>query len=433
MKRHFLILTLFGFFFFIFGNWFLSLTSPDEGKNAYAALHMLRGGDWIVPFYNCHYRFEKPPLFYWLTALAFKFFGVNEFSARIVSGFSALFTSYIVYFLTRDFIKGVSPLFGVLIFDLLIHNWIEARSATPEMLLTFLSTLGVYLLLKEKTVLGWLVLALAFLAKGPVGVVLPLLVVFVISLLQGGFKKGLKLFWERIYSPFGWILFLLVAPSWYLLMLYKFGWNYFYKFFILENIARFTGKAGIHIYPWWYYIPVVLTSTLLFLPIWFKALKGIKKEKLLWGWFFTVFTFYSLSKGKLHHYMLFAYPPLASVFAQYTSRRYLKISATLGGVLFASLLAAALVFERGRFTPKAVAILKRENPQRVFFYKDENSAVVFYLYRCIPNLANLKNLQPGDYVITKEKHLRDFKNVRYRLVVKGKEFQKEEVLVEILP
>ena len=72
-----LLLTLLGIYFFIFGNWFLAITSPDEGKNAYAALHMLTTGDWIVPYYNCQYRFEKPPLLYWLTALSFKLFGVN--------------------------------------------------------------------------------------------------------------------------------------------------------------------------------------------------------------------------------------------------------------------------------------------------------------------------------------------------------------------
>lgn len=46
------LLTLLGGYFFIFGNWFLAITSPDEGKNAYASLHMLTSGDWIVPYYK---------------------------------------------------------------------------------------------------------------------------------------------------------------------------------------------------------------------------------------------------------------------------------------------------------------------------------------------------------------------------------------------
>ena len=432
MKRQLAILTVLGFFFFLFGNWFLSLTSPDEGKNAYAALHMLKSGDWIVPYYNCHYRFEKPPLFYWFTALFFKFFGINEFAARFVSGISALFTSFLVYFLIRDFFKGLVPLYGAIIFDLFIHNWVEARSATPEMLLTFWSTLGVFLFLKKKTVLAWLVLAFAFLTKGPVGVGLPLLVVLIFGILQKGFKDGIKLFWERIYSPLGWVLFSLIASSWYVLMLYKFGWNYFYKFFVLENIARFTGKLGKHIYPWWYYIPVVLLSTVLFVPIWFRALSKFKEQKPLWGWFFTVFTFYSISKGKLHHYMLFAYPPLAAIFSKYTSSRYLKFALSIGLALLGSLLILISLYEKERFTPKAVKILKTENPERIYFYGVENSALVVYLNRCIPHLNNLNNLRRGDFVITTDKALRVFKNLKYRKLVEGKEFKKREVLIEIL-
>jgi 4-amino-4-deoxy-L-arabinose transferase-like glycosyltransferase len=300
------------------------------------------------------------------------------------------------------------------------------------MLLTFFSTLGVFLFLKNKPLWGWIFLALAFLTKGPVGVGLPLLVLFVMSLLQGSFKNGFKLFWERVYSPLGWFLFLLIAPSWYLLMLYKFGWEYFYKFFVLENIARFTGKLGRHIYPWWYYIPVVLTSTVLFIPAWFSSLRRFKEQKPLWGWFLTVFTFYSLSKGKLHHYVLFAYPPLAGIFAKNTSKRCLKIAFTLGVVLFSSLLAGAVYLEKQRFTPKAVEVLKRKNPQRLFFYKTENSAIVFYLYRCIPEVGNPKLFQAGDYVITDTKHLEELINFKFQILVKGKEFKREEVLLKIL-
>jgi len=432
MKREIAILTILGFLFFIFGNWFLSLTSPDEGKNAYAALHMLKSGDWIVPYYNCHYRFEKPPLFYWLTALSFKFFGINEFSARLISGISALLTSYLVYFLAKDFFKGSIPLYGAIIFDLFIHNWVEARSATPEMLLTFWSTLGVFLFLKKKPGLAWLSLALAFLTKGPIGVGLPLLVVLVFSFLEKDFRKGIKLFWERVYSPFGWLLFSLIAPSWYILMLYKFGWDYFYKFFILENLARFTGKLGKHIYPWWYYIPIIFLSTIFFAPIWLRTLLKFKEQKPLWGWFFTVFTFYSISKGKLHHYILFSYPPLAVIFSKYIPVRYLRLALSTGLILFGSLLILVSLYEEKRFTPKAVKILERENPQRIFFYGVENTALIFYLNRCIPFLSHMNLLRKGDFVITTEKALSSFKRFKYQKLTEDREFKKREVLIKIV-
>jgi len=56
----------------------------DEGIYAEVAREMLHAS-WLVPHWNGHPWFEKPPLDFWLTALAYKLFGVNEFSARIVS------------------------------------------------------------------------------------------------------------------------------------------------------------------------------------------------------------------------------------------------------------------------------------------------------------------------------------------------------------
>jgi 4-amino-4-deoxy-L-arabinose transferase-like glycosyltransferase len=56
---------LVGPFFFIFGNWFLGLTSLDEGRNASVVLNMLSSKDLLVPYYNCQVRFEKLPMLYY--------------------------------------------------------------------------------------------------------------------------------------------------------------------------------------------------------------------------------------------------------------------------------------------------------------------------------------------------------------------------------
>jgi hypothetical protein len=54
------------FYFFVFGNWVVLLTSPDEGRNASAVLNMLKTWDLLVPHYNCEPRFEKLPMLYWV-------------------------------------------------------------------------------------------------------------------------------------------------------------------------------------------------------------------------------------------------------------------------------------------------------------------------------------------------------------------------------
>jgi len=417
-----LVLTAAGLFFFLFGSWVLSLTSPDEGRNAYAALHMLKSGDWIAPYYNCQPRFEKPPLLYWLMALSFKLFGADAFAARLPSGLAALFTSFVVYLLIFDPAKALT---AALFFMLIVHNWIESRAATPEMLLTFFSTLGLYLLLTGRVVWGYAALGLAFLTKGPVGVALPLAVYLLWHATEGlrGFLKAFK----NLLNPAGILLFLAVGSSWYAAMLYKFGWDYFYAFFVEQNLNRFLGKLGEHRYPFWYYLPVLAVAILPFWGLVPRVLLRFEKKFLAPAlWFLFVFIFYSISKEKLHHYLLFAYPPLAVIFAHYAGQRYARFALAFGAAGILALTGAAYLYEKERFTPKAVELLRAKNPDRLFFYKDENSALVFYLYRCIP-YAKRGDLKVGDFVVTKEKHARELKPAS--VLVEGREFDKGKELL----
>ena len=69
-----------------------SLITPDEGRYASLALGMAQSGDWITPRLNGLLYFEKPVLQYWIGALAFIVFGVNEFAARFWPGLAGFLT-----------------------------------------------------------------------------------------------------------------------------------------------------------------------------------------------------------------------------------------------------------------------------------------------------------------------------------------------------
>src|SRR5688572_5357081 len=66
------------------------LLNPDEGRYAEIPREMVVSGDWLTPRLNDLKYFEKPPLQYWATAVAFKTFGINEFSARLWVGLTGL-------------------------------------------------------------------------------------------------------------------------------------------------------------------------------------------------------------------------------------------------------------------------------------------------------------------------------------------------------
>src|SRR5438128_3282043 len=60
------------------------LFEPDEGRYAQIPREMLERDEWIVPSLQGEPYLDKPPLFYWLVMLAFRIFGVCDWSARLV-------------------------------------------------------------------------------------------------------------------------------------------------------------------------------------------------------------------------------------------------------------------------------------------------------------------------------------------------------------
>lgn len=419
MKKDLLIIVAIGIIFFILGNWVLSITSVDEGRNLDATLRMLESKNFLVPYYNCQERFEKPPLLYYITALTFSIFGVTEFSARLPSGLAAIAVAVMTYLFGLEFFDRRKALYGAIVYCLLIHNWIEARAAVPEMILTFFMSLGLWLFIKERYTPGWLALSLAFLAKGPVGVVLPV---------------GVYTLWKRnlrFFDPKGIVFFVITGGLWYALMIAKYGYGYFYRFFIYENVMRYTGQRITHPFPIYYYPAIIGISYLLFLPRLYHIVRHRRKEeKPLLLWFLFVFIFFSLAKNRLHHYMLFLYPPLSLLTASSMSKNYLRVAGILGAMLLTVMLIFSYHYEKERFVPKAVEYLKKRSPQRVYFYKADDAAVVFYTRRCINTLKDMRELTPGDIIITEQRFAKDFPEAE--ILIKGKrDFQKDWVLLKV--
>ncbi len=422
-KKRTLFLLIISFYFLIFLNWSIDITSSDEGKNAYAVFNMIKTKDFLVPYYNCEFRFEKPPMLYWAGALTSSIFGINEFSLRLVSGLSAMGIIVFLYLIVKEFFEESVAWRSILIFLTLPHIWIEARAFTPEMLLNFFSVGSIYFFLKEKPIGGWLFLAFAVLTKGPVGLVLPLIVVFIFKLTKKDFP---------ILNLLGIVLFLIIGSSWYFYMLYKFGYPYFYKFFLHENLFRFTGKKIFHPYPFYFYLIIILISTFFYLPIYFKIFTKIKSLSTspirpFLFWFLFVLIFYSLSKNKLHHYILFAYPPLCVILANFVSEKYVRNVIVFSAFLFLSLfLLMNHTFEKERFTKKAKSILETYEG-KMYFYKSDLSSLPFYLKKCIPELKSHKDLSKS-FIITKKKYENLFDNCLR--IIEAKEFNESFVLLK---
>ncbi|HEY9847492.1 MAG TPA: glycosyltransferase family 39 protein, partial [Candidatus Caenarcaniphilales bacterium] len=79
------------------------LVDETEPLFVEAARQMRVTGNWITPFFNGEPRFDKPPLIYWLMAIAFKIFGVNEGAARFPSALAAFLLTSFCFYTLRHF------------------------------------------------------------------------------------------------------------------------------------------------------------------------------------------------------------------------------------------------------------------------------------------------------------------------------------------
>lgn len=432
-KKNILFLLIISFYFLILFNWSIDLTSSDEGKNGYVVLNMLKTKNFLVPYYNCEPRFEKPPMLYWSGAISSLIFGINEFSLRLVSGLSALGILIFMSLIVKEFFDKSIAWKSILIFLTFPHVWIEARSFTPEMLLNFFSVGSIYFFLKKRPILGWIFLSFAVLTKGPVGIVLSFIIVLFFRLTQRNFP---------IFNLLGIFLFFIVGGSWYIYMFYKFGYSYFYKFFFHENIFRFTGKKLFHPQPFYYYFVIILITSIFYTPIYLKIffklkylyIQAKKDFKNLFSasitpfvfWFLFVLIFYSLSKNKLHHYILFAYPPLCVILANFISEKYVRWIMLFSGILFLIIVILSYINEKNRFTFQAKNLLKNYKGE-LYFYKNEITTLPFYLDRCIPKVDNLGALNQG-FIITKKKYENLFSNCSQ--IISAYEFNEPFILLE---
>src|SRR5579863_4280093 len=101
-----LLLAGFCAFLFFYGLAQFGLIGADEPRYAQVAREMLVRHDWITPTLDGRPWLEKPPLYYWQAALAYKVFGVSDWAARLPSAFDATFLVLAVYFFLRHFRPG---------------------------------------------------------------------------------------------------------------------------------------------------------------------------------------------------------------------------------------------------------------------------------------------------------------------------------------
>ena len=317
-------------FFYRLGS--LTLFDADEPAFAESAREMLLSGNWVTPQFNFQPRYDKPILFYWLIGLAYKGFGVGEFAARFWSAAFATGLVLSIYLFGRQMLGRRAAVIAALGFATNVGTAILARAAVTDMTLTFFMTVTLFCFFavcrapdrigEGPLFAGYLAMALSVLTKGPIGLLIPGLVVGLFGVIRG---RGWKTI-SRLRPVTGLLLFAVVALPWYLLVLRENGWDFIQGFFLKHHLIRYFGVVSSNSGSPFYFLPVVVLAFFPWTGLLPKAfgdlwrIRGRLRGELtgrgelllfLWLWFGVIFAFFSLSGTKLPSYIFPALPALA--------------------------------------------------------------------------------------------------------------------------
>lgn len=162
----------------------LPIVDRDEPRFAHATIEMIDRGEWLIPYFNDEYRFDKPPLTYWWMRLNYALFGRNEFAARLHSVIAAMACAGVLFAWGRQlFDRSVgwwAAIGWLTCLQVLVHGR-TALADMPMVLAVMVTQWSLWQMFVERSTEHrwwwalWLSQGLGFLAKGPIAVLVPLL------------------------------------------------------------------------------------------------------------------------------------------------------------------------------------------------------------------------------------------------------------------
>lgn len=330
------LLAGFSTFLFFWGLNYFGLIGADEPRYAQVAREMLARHDWITPTLGGKPWLEKPPLYYWQAMLAYRVFGVSDWTARLPSAFDAMFLVFAAYLFLRRFRPGFH-LDGALMTAACAGVIGYARAASMEMALaaSFTIALIAWYAWHETSEYGYLAifygfLALGMLAKGPVAPFLAALIIVLFAAVQ----RDLNWVWRTLWIP-GIALFCVPVLPWYVEVQVR-NPQFFREFILQHNLARFGTNLYHHTQPFWYYLPVMLLALVPWTVFviaaavettraWWSEGKSLFKSgdalnAFLLIWLVVPAIFFSFSQSKLPGYILPGVPAGTLLVAEYVRR-----------------------------------------------------------------------------------------------------------------
>ncbi len=304
------------------------LYDRDEGYYAECGREMLERGDPFVPHFNGRPWLEKPPLTYWLMALAMKIFGATEFAVRLPSALAGLLAVALTYSLGR---RMYSPFVGIIagaalgtsVFFTVTMRW--ALMDNPLVCCVLISMIGLWILLEDGRARGawlfWAGCGLGGLAKGPLGFALPVIALAGTVL----WTRRWRLL-RQLRLPRGLLLALAIIGVWAIPANWLTRGDYFHQLVWVRTLRPILiplqGHAGGNVVEYLALLPAYIPILLIGLFPWsvflisgaHRIAEGERRGPrigLLGGWALAQFIVLSLVRTKMPHHVLPLVPPIA--------------------------------------------------------------------------------------------------------------------------
>jgi 4-amino-4-deoxy-L-arabinose transferase-like glycosyltransferase len=316
---------------------------------------MLATHNWIAPTLNHVPYYDKPPGLYWMIAGMFLLFSPSEWAARFPAAAMGALTVVATLVFSWRRVGPAGALTAAAILCTTVFFVMVSRSVRMDVPLTFALTTALFYGYavweqpSKRTRTGttpppaasstcardvtpspeprrspwpiYTAVGLGALVKGPVALVLPILVFAALTVTTGTYSR-LRRFWLDRRT---WLAIALGA-SWYVAAA-LYAPDQLWAFLWRHNLGRFVAADSGHPQPWWFFLwvlPAAFLPWALFLPGALRqairrARRGRPLDMFLLSWIVVVVGFFSLSRCKLATYMLPAFPPLAIIVGRFLS------------------------------------------------------------------------------------------------------------------
>ena len=298
------------------------LWNPDEPRYGEVCREMRESGDYLIPQLNGSTYTQKPPLMFWAICAGAAVRGELDATAvRWPSAAAGVGSLLVVYVMGLTLFGRRAARIAVLVAASCVTLIQQGHAGRIDMLLTFLVLCGMLAwvrgyFLGRPSLYPWFFVAagLATLAKGPVGLLPPLLAIVAFLALQRD-RDELR----RLRIGRGLVIWAVIVMAWLLPALLHGGREYFDEIVLRQNVTR-SVDPWHHFQPFYYYAyvaPMDFLPWTFFLPAglaaWWTLPTGETRRRctFILTWAAVTVLFFSVSPAKRGVYVLALYPALA--------------------------------------------------------------------------------------------------------------------------